>query len=367
MEFWFFFALIVAGLGLLPSVFFKDKENIFAVCLLCLLIFISGFRYQIGWDYYQYEIFFYMPADVLEEYVESSFVFLIAFMKEFGFSAQMMFFFYAVATLLFIYSAVKYYTDRPALFMAIYALIPYLFWNSMGAIRNYLAIAIVFWGSRFLVEKRLFLYMIAIALATSVHMSASIFFVLAFFLKQRYSLKIHFFLALVCFALSISEMSFSLMNWLLTWLGSKYAAYLLSALSTSLGLENILVSTTLWLTAIYLLRKEYQKPQGDPKAIVIANMATFSFAAMEFFYFSYELERIRDYGFPFLVVALILVLDRCIGERFREAASSLCLAFMVVLFLMFVNIYGNNIDGRTSMSLSAGNIHYEFNFALLEK
>ena len=93
MEFWFFFALIVAGLGLLPSVFFKDKENIFAVCLLCLLIFISGFRYQIGWDYYQYEIFFYMPADVLEEYVESSFVFLIAFMKEFGFSAQMMFFF----------------------------------------------------------------------------------------------------------------------------------------------------------------------------------------------------------------------------------------------------------------------------------
>ncbi|WP_315452082.1 EpsG family protein [uncultured Selenomonas sp.] len=367
MEFWILFAMVVAGLGLFPSIFLKNEENIFAICLLVVLIFISGFRYQIGWDYSNYERLFYTQGDLLEGYIEPSFIFLITFLKEFGFSAQMMFFVYTVLTLLLVYFAAKYYTNRPALFMSIYALIPYLFWNSMGNIRNYLAVAILFWGSRFLAENKFFLYMIIVAAATSVHTSASVFFILAPLLKFKYSLKVHILLSSLCFILSVGGISFFLMSQLFNFFDVKYAQYLLSSLSTSLGIENVLISTTLWILALFLLMKEYQKTQSDPRIVLIANMATFSFVAMEFFYFSYELERIRDYGFPFFIASLIIILDKHISMRFSKEITALCVAFMVVVFLLFVNMFGNNIDGKTSQVLSAGNIYYEFNFELQEK
>ena len=366
MDFWIIFVLIVLATWGLPFLFFKDKERIFTFFLLFILILISGFRYQIGWDYSNYERLFYLSEDDFGGAIEPSFILLCTVLKDFGFSAQMMFFLYSFLTLLFVYFAAKFYTKKPIFFLVLYALAPYLFWNSMGNIRNYLAIAIIFWGSRFLVEKKIYLYLIVVAIAASIHYSAGIFFVLGVFLYREYSLKTHFLLTFICFIFSVSGISFFLADQMFSLLDIKYAIYLISSLSGSLGVENILLSTFFWLISMLLLRKVYQKNQEGRKAIIAVNIVPFSFIAMELFYFSYELERIREYGFPFFIVSLVMVLDMYIVKSFKTIAMSLCVFCFCVLFLAYINVMGNNLDGIRSNSLSAGNINYEFNFNVLE-
>jgi len=200
----------------------KGMSPFFAIAIL-LTIFISGFRYNTGYDFLNYVRFYNEP---LHLNIEPLFAVSIAFFKIFSDDPQLMFFAYSSATILILLLAVKRFTKYTKTSFLFFLLIPGLFLNSFSIIRQSLAMVILFYGVSFLLldnGKRRFV--IIASVAAMFHYSA-IFPALLFFfgeaiLKKEYTFKTFIFLAL----LSLVLYYFDLARFLLGFAIGRYSLY----------------------------------------------------------------------------------------------------------------------------------------------
>ena len=167
MIFWINICIFFLIILLLSDIKYLDRNNniLFAFSVLFIALFI-GLRYEIGWDYDSYIWWFYSSDDgtlgeIKQEVMEPTFIFLTELFKTNGFSSQMMFLFYAVATYFFIMLGVRqYFSVGKERVFAIF-IITFsggIFWLLCSMIRQGLAIAILFWAYQYVLEKKFFKY-----------------------------------------------------------------------------------------------------------------------------------------------------------------------------------------------------------------
>ncbi|KAA6352594.1 Transmembrane protein EpsG [termite gut metagenome] len=171
-----FYVIYIFVIAVLLLIDYSRKSNgKIASMALFIVIIVSGIRENVGYDFANYVSFY-----LLENASEPGFNLINRGLKLFGLNYHWMFILFSFATIIFVFKGIKYYTLHTNIAFFIYILIPGLYLNSFSIVRQAIAIAILFYGYRFLYNKKLVKYTIIVIAAASFHYSS--LFAIPFFL-----------------------------------------------------------------------------------------------------------------------------------------------------------------------------------------
>ncbi|XOD68508.1 MAG: EpsG family protein [Flavobacteriales bacterium AspAUS03] len=154
--------------------FLKRKKKFFFYGIVFVLIFISGFRYEVGSDYSSYKNAFFIIQNTNKPGVEWGYHYLNKIFASFQNGFIGVFFTIAFFAILSKAIAIFKYSHYPILVLLLYYVI-YYFNGDSGQIRQNLAMGICLYATQYIFEKRFFKFLFAIILATSFHNTAIIF------------------------------------------------------------------------------------------------------------------------------------------------------------------------------------------------
>lgn len=165
------------------------------VLLWIVIIFLGciiGFRYEVGKDFGNYANAYNLitaQASLAEAHrwytIEESYFILSFFSKIIGGTSQTVFLFYGFFTTVFYLFGIWYFRKEIRMEWAVLSY-SILFFGSFNTIRQYLAMAIVFWGFRFIIEKKAIKYFLCVLVAILFHQSAFVA-IIAYFYGTRKS------------------------------------------------------------------------------------------------------------------------------------------------------------------------------------
>jgi hypothetical protein len=177
----------------------KDKYNFnFSLneklAVLVILVF-SAFRYGIGWDYFTYLAV-----------IQGNLVTSINFNNEFGNRfimdlarlsdlPQLYFIFNSAVTILLVSVTIKKNSLHFGLSLILFIFFPFFYLNSFSVVRNFTAIAIVFYASKYIFNRNFILYLLFIFIAASIHESSWIALILYFLYNTK--IKTNYFLFMI--------------------------------------------------------------------------------------------------------------------------------------------------------------------------
>ena len=150
---------------------------------------LSGFRYGVGTDFFEYKRYFNLLEQGQTVPTDTGFIYLGRLVSAFNLNSQALFLVFSVVTIGFIYFGLKYYIKdnyllKPVLYIII---IIFTFIPSMNGVRQSLAAAIMFYASRYIIEKKLVPFICLILLATLFHPSSLIFIIIYFVANKNFS------------------------------------------------------------------------------------------------------------------------------------------------------------------------------------
>lgn len=154
------------------------------------LFVFCALRYDIGWDYMSYiKDLEEGPEAILNSRYEflSKCVFYIGSYLDFY---PLVFILFSFFTLSIIYKSIKFYSFNPVVSWVVYYSLPLFFLSSLSTIRQSLATVLVFYSYHFVKNKKYFLFLITLFVASLFHISAIIgVFILPLVLSPMTRLK----------------------------------------------------------------------------------------------------------------------------------------------------------------------------------
>lgn len=177
MIFWIVFILciffLIAPYRIGPNTT-RPKE--FEYIGVVLIILVSLFRFDVGYDYPAYYSTLWPTLDVVKieryEPLSLQFFYLTDALKW----PPLIFILFGLVTYGFIFYSLRRYT--PNFFLATLTFIAFFFFFTLGVIRQGTAIAIVLYGYRYIVKKNFIKYIICVMVASCFHSTAIIAFLI---------------------------------------------------------------------------------------------------------------------------------------------------------------------------------------------
>lgn len=179
----------------------RKVENALYVFSVLLLVFVSGFRYEVGSDYNTYIDLFHTAARtfIVGEPLLSIITVFFNYLNEEQLST-ITFFFYSLVTISLISAFYSRFSDDKLLSLLIFVSLPILYLSSLNVVRQFLAVGFFAYSLRYLVDKKLFQYIICVALSAAAHKSALLLLPAYFLFKIRFSLLSYLTITVVFFA-----------------------------------------------------------------------------------------------------------------------------------------------------------------------
>ena len=147
---------------------FLILKNYNKIFLIFLIIF-SGFRGDIGTDFINHKKYYLF--NINDSNLEVGYVGIMNLFAYFNFSIYHLQFFFSAATLILVSIAINNYQDKTKFFWIFYLVFPYAFLYSFIFIRQYIAIAIIFWSFNFLLKNKLLKFVITVLIGSLFHYS----------------------------------------------------------------------------------------------------------------------------------------------------------------------------------------------------
>lgn len=361
MFFWIIFSAISCMFLALEAYAQPKIKKYLQGAFLCWLIFIAGFRYMIGWDYESYINIFSKPES-FQLILEPAILFFVNMLSDMGFTYQGLFLLHSLLTLFFIYRGCSYYTKKPAFPLVMYALLPMFYWSSLGIIRQALAVSIIFWGSKYIVENKFVKYLIVVVVASTVHYSAVFCIVTYFLVNREYKRSWHVTAVVLSVLLSVSQVAVTALPTIFALFGSTALPfYIGEASSVSSGAKEIALGI-IW---ILILSTGYQFGT-DKKIRTALNMCTLSVVLGNMLLFSAPLYRTVLYYQVFYIIGIGFTVESFSRWQWRTICKVGFCLFAVAFFLYTIRNVQTNPEGILHPYYSASNITYEFNFKLFQ-
>lgn len=365
MTFWIVFICIICGIYLWATVVQPRYVYVGEYFITFFLIFIAGFRYMIGWDYATY-MELYNRVEIDDVFIEKSFSLLAIFLRENGFDFQMMFLIYSFFTIIFFWLGCKYYTINKLTCLILYAFLPLGYMNSMGVIRQALAISIVFWGTKFICSKNFKMYIVSILMAASVHISAVFMIICYPVMRRKYSLKYHIAIVFLCSIVAYFDFMGYVIGSVFEFFDIPYMRYLLSGLDQKPSMGNLVFYMGTWLVILLIMYINKVAIGNEHKTSLVMNMCTATPVMILVFFFSYELIRIKDFFSIFYIVGLVYCIDSFKSLKWKMLIKGGVIILSLCYFFLYLHNIEANVDGNLHGNLSANNIDYDFNFKLFQ-
>ena len=215
--------LLFLGIAIL-LLFQKDKRKHYV--FLSVLIIFAGLRSGLGTDFVNYSKWY--NSTINDNNLEIGYVGIMNIFAYYNLSIYHIQFLFFAGTLLLINLALKKYTINLKYAWFFYLIFPYFFLYSFVAIRQYLAITMVFWCFQFLLKNKLWQYTLVILIGSLFHYSCLLagLLVFALFYISKMVTRKH-----IMFFLVIS-LPFAFINWFqffgYFFEGTKYEGYFLA-------------------------------------------------------------------------------------------------------------------------------------------
>lgn len=175
---------------------FADKKNsrFLLGILILLLSCVIGFRYYVGKDFGNYVNAYQVIskqgsiAQARAWYtIEESYYYLSFISKALMGSFQFIFIFYGFFTTLCFVLGIWYFRQQINVDWAMMYYVTTLFFGSFNTIRQYMAVAIIFFAFRYVIEKKWIRYFIAVGIAVLFHTSAIVGVIIYFYgIRKNY-------------------------------------------------------------------------------------------------------------------------------------------------------------------------------------
>lgn len=181
------FSFLMFAVGLLNP----KAEKASAWLMVAAMIFVSGFREDVGMDYGEYRSIFYgimFNGINLTDRAEVGFQLLCQFCAEFGGTPQMMFLIMSILTLTLYYKAYEWMSTKLTVVLFGFLCIGQLYLGSMNGMRQSLAIAVFMYALRYVYSRQLWKYIVAILIGATVHVSVLLFLPMYWLLRFRVKL-----------------------------------------------------------------------------------------------------------------------------------------------------------------------------------
>lgn len=191
-----FYILIIAASTVLMSQAKKRNSVVLLVIAIILISLILGLRYHVGRDFNAYNNAYNLIAsksnitEAKKYYAVETSYFVICFISKALFNSSLgVFLFYAIFTTIFYMCGLWYFKDEIHIEWAMLYYLTMLFWGCMNTMRQHLAIAIVFWGFRFCVERKPLKYFAVVIVSTLFHQSAIVSILIYFCTGEKNKFK----------------------------------------------------------------------------------------------------------------------------------------------------------------------------------
>lgn len=358
MDTWVGLVFLVIGINIASLFMGRKWISILAFLLLLIVTILSAIRSNIGEDYSGYIPLFFI-CDISDEilpYPEISFQILTTLIKKYELGYQCMFAFYSVFIGYFIWKSAKIYTkDRKyvLLFISLWVISAFDigWWYSMNVIRQYLAIAILLYAYKYLIENNTRKYIVWCLVASFIHISALLMLVLPLLIKMN--IRKRTYLVLVCIAviLSFTHFKYIWVEWIISGLGiyESYVGFVPGDSSTSLGL-----SSYFFLIQFLFLINKLQWHRKDEYILgVIISLCTI----MKFILVRPYSRMTAYFSVVFIAAWIIMLCQHRIKQKALLIVTIMLFYSASFLYSIDVTQHGHEADERPS----AGNITYEVN------
>ena len=181
-------------------VFVKDKSGVKNVIPIMLFLF-SALRYDVGYDYAgYYDIICNNFSWHIEktEFLERQLIYLSQWLD----IPQLFFIVNSFFTIFFVLLVVNKLSCYKRFSWLVFLCLNVLFMQSMSTVRFHLALALMFWGSTFLWERRLWIFLIVLCVAINIHSSAIITLLFIPLVYMELNRKMNIILFVVSFFIS---------------------------------------------------------------------------------------------------------------------------------------------------------------------
>lgn len=245
--------IIIISLLLLTDHFLPRQNKIFGYLSVIIVILVSGFRFETGYDYNSYREIYDHISDV--SIIEFGYMFMVDLFNAFYAPYELLVF---VSTFLIypvIFYTIRKYVKHYELAFILYMLIPGLYLNTLSIVRQEIAIAISFLAFYYLINKNYWRYIILMFFAFSFHYS-SIFLVLFHLLGVKFAPKlkpVHYIVfVLLSFFFSVSKLSNYLFALIL--FQTKYGTYITDNVESVSQLKIIILNAILIIPLVFYTR-----------------------------------------------------------------------------------------------------------------
>ncbi|RAS79921.1 EpsG family protein [Priestia endophytica] len=202
-----YIANTLSKIKLVNNHYYREYNRFFVFLTAACLIFVSGFRWRVGTDYWDYSESYVMYKTTvwndLFSYNEPG-IKLIAWISSYICDDYAtMFFITSLITLALFVSTISKYSK-----MFLISILLFIFigsWHgSFNGIRQYLACAIIFSGHRYIVNRKFFKYILVVFVAGLCHFSALSMVLLYFVPRKRLNIKHLFIMGIATLAIVYS-------------------------------------------------------------------------------------------------------------------------------------------------------------------
>lgn len=308
---------------------FKNVKNddyiikFFSFLMILILTFISGFRFDVGKDFLTYENMYNDSSFYANYFVEPFWNYLSLVLHKIGVSSVGWFLLTSFVINFLIITTIRKYSENFFISILFYICIPHLFLESFNIVRQFCAIAVIFYFSHYFFERKYLKFILVIIFASFLHKSAiltiPIFlisilripnFLLIIFIVGSFLLRNKF------FKYVINIVSFSNIY-------SGYVDKLIPSESNTGLYAFIILFINLFI--IFFFYKE-----NNIYIIKLKNLTIFSFCIYLLFYTFQAGMRIGFYIMPY-----ILFLIPIITKKMKKNAAFFSIAILFSLFSLF--------------------------------
>lgn len=344
----------------------KSLKIIFYIAAAIPFILVSALRYDVGTDYfYRYVPNYNQMAKGLDvPNLEIGFKLLINLCLIFTKDYQILFAITSIITIsLFMYAIYKNSKNK-LLSVAIFFLGGFFF-QSLNILRQYMAIGIIFFSYRYLLNKKYWIFLIGVVLAFFIH-STSIICLIFFLLKDR---EIFGLRNIIIFSLVILILGTPIINIIENALSNtRFNVYFENKYNIGdVKILTLLSSCFLYLFmyALYIVKKKndkltkedifYINVEGLTLIFIILSSKFFLFFRIAYYsmiyliislpYFIYTTDKEDIFNFYIEIIKKFIKKDIHVNNKIKENFTKLLFTFIIIFFITtisYTNIFHND-------------------------
>lgn len=330
---------LITILGL-AGLFFQEKLEekfpkidvllLFSTIIFVLLWIVAGFREGVGTDYYPYKDYFFKTEvytlfnNPFEwgYYLLNKIINILTGNSRFIFLIVSFFILYVINKTILKHSP-NYYLSI-LLFINLY-----FYFNSLNIMRQFIAVAIVFYSVQYIYQRDLKRFSISIVIASFFHLTSLFFWFMYFIVQKKYKTYVYLLGILLSF---LFVFLFPYITNLLIVIMPRYEAYLTNMFTSSSSYSVILIIISTLMFAYILLRnKEWEKEN-----IILFNLVYIGLILNIAASFNFLFYRVSIYFYIF-VILLIPNLVQKVDKRYRNwiSAAIISVSIAYCIYLLY--------------------------------